>query len=103
MDESSTSTSKHFTVHCCNPFKKPDHNYYRKNLRSVNENILRRNANLHKCDKICDGCRKAVLKLPEISTEESLNSDSSESEDYLSVPEIHVPVELSTPQKKRSN
>lgn len=101
MDEPSTSTSKHFTVYCCNPFKKPDHNYYRKNLRSVNENILRRNANLHKCDKICDGCRKAVLKLPEILTEESLHSDSLESQD-LNVPEIYVPVELSTPQKKET-
>lgn len=102
MDDSNTSTSKHFTVYCCNPFKKPDHNYYRKNLRSVNENILKRNVNLNKCDKICDGCRKAVLKLPENLTEETLHSDSSDSQDDLNVPEIHVPVELSTPQKKEA-
>ena len=42
------STSKHlFMVFYCNPFKKPGHNYYKKkNLRTVNDNILKYNHNL---------------------------------------------------------
>lgn len=43
-----------------------------------------------------------MLKLPEIVTEESLHSESSESQEDLNVPEIHVPVEVSTPQKKEA-
>lgn len=98
MDE--PSTSKNFLVYCCNPFKKPGHNYYKKNLRSINESILRHNAILHKGEKICDGCRKAVLKLPEIVTEqEDLHSDSSQSQYDLNLPEVPVPNTLSTPEK----
>lgn len=84
-----TSTSKQFLVYCCNLFKKPDHNYYKKSLKSVNENILRHNADLYESKKICDGCRKVTLKLPGISTQqESWHSDSSESQDDFNVPEV---------------
>lgn len=94
------SQTKHFSVYCCNPFKKAGHYYYKKSLRPVNENVLKRNANLREGDKICCGCRKAVLKLPEIPTEqEELHSDSSESQYDLNVPEVQVQNTCSTPEK----
>ncbi|GBN26715.1 hypothetical protein AVEN_56151-1 [Araneus ventricosus] len=93
MDE--PSTSKHFLVYCCNPIKKPGHDYHKKNLRIVNENLLRHNANLHVGDKLCDGCRKATIKLPVILTpQEGWYSDSSKSQDDLNVPEVPL-----TPEK----
>ncbi|GBM79391.1 hypothetical protein AVEN_32995-1 [Araneus ventricosus] len=87
MDE--PSTSKHFLVYCCNPFKKPGRDYHKKNLRTVNENPLRYKANLHVGNKLCYGCRKATLKLPAILTQqEGWYSDSSKSQDDLNVPEV---------------
>ncbi|GBM27760.1 hypothetical protein AVEN_244135-1, partial [Araneus ventricosus] len=84
-----------FLVYCCNPFKKPGHGYHKKNLRTVNENLLRHNANLHVGNKLCDGCHKATLKLPVILTrQEGWHSDSSKSQDDLNVPEVPL-----TPEK----
>ncbi|GBL97431.1 hypothetical protein AVEN_170533-1 [Araneus ventricosus] len=71
------------------PFKKHGYDYHKKNLRTVNEYLLRYNANLHVGDKLCDGCHKATLKLPVILTQqEGWFSDSSKSQDDLNVPEV---------------
>ncbi|GBN35276.1 hypothetical protein AVEN_98437-1 [Araneus ventricosus] len=89
------SISKHFLVYCCKPFKKPGHDYDKKNLRTVNENLLRHYANLHVGDKLYDGCHKATIKLPVILTQqEGWYSDSSKSQDDLNVPEVPL-----TPEK----
>lgn len=90
MSEASTST---INVYCCNPFNKLGHDYHKKNLRTVNDNILKRHSEIVAGNKICDNCRKAVLQLPvehgisqELETEQE---DGTEREQFL----------LSTPEK----
>ncbi|KAF5276899.1 hypothetical protein FQA39_LY06450 [Lamprigera yunnana] len=71
------------------------HDYHKKNLISVNKNILRHNANLHEGDKLYNECRKATLKLPDILTQyEGWYTDSSESQDALNISKVPL-----TPEK----
>lgn len=58
-----TASKIDVSVYCCNPFKKLGHDYHKKNLRTVNENILKRHERIVVGDKICDNCRKAVMQL----------------------------------------
>lgn len=46
---------------CCNPLKKPGHNYMKKGIRVVSKNLLGKIASLNSGDKLCDCCRKELL------------------------------------------
>lgn len=87
-------TSKVISLYCCNPFKKPGHNYYKKNLRTVNNNISKHHKELIEGYKICDTCRKAVLRLPFVS------SDKDSSDEALS--ETDHEAQISTPEKSKA-
>src|SRR5215469_1740888 len=94
MDEASTSNINN-SIYFCNPFKHAGHHYHRKSLRNVNENILKRHEDIVKGDKICDGCRKSVLKLPELNLESQYNivADDVEMEEKF---------EILTPEKTQA-
>ena len=51
-------------------------------------------------DKICDSCRKAVLKLPLVNSETENSFFSSETGDE--VPEIDDSFDVSTPQREEA-
>lgn len=95
------NSSQIFSMYCCNPFKKkPGHNLHRKNLRTVKQNILMHHKEIVENDKICDSCRKAVLKLPLVNSETEDSFFSSETGDE--VPEIDDSFDVSTPQREEA-
>lgn len=103
MDSSSPSTSSVYAaVYCCNPLRKPDHNYFKKNLRPVSKNLLLQNKSLKPDDKICDSCRKAFIKCLSLAPEHcSSASDSSDSNEYAQgIPGENI--EILTPEKNEA-
>lgn len=89
MEAAKATTSKgSFQVYCCNPLKKSNHDYFKKSLRPVNENIVSRSNTIKLGDRICDGCRKAILKLPKLEYEDNDNNVET--------------IEISTPQKEEA-
>lgn len=86
------ASSSKVNVYCCNPFKQLGHDYHKKNVRTVNDNIVKRHKDIVEGDKICDSCRKAVLKLPEITFEPE---DVEEEDEFnLSTPEKLEAIEV---------
>lgn len=56
---------------CCNPFKEPNHTAVRKSLRNILPWMIKVNPLLSEGCKICDKCRKKMMKdckLSEAST-----------------------------------
>lgn len=88
-------TSKIISLYCCNPFKKLGHNYYKKNLRTVNNNVSKHHKEIIEGYKICDTCRKAVLRLPLVSSDYKDSSDEALSESDHET-------EISTPEKSKA-
>lgn len=96
MEAAKATTSKgSFQVYCCNPLKKSNHDYFKKSLRPVNENIVSRSNTIKLGDRICDSCRKAILKLPKLDEVEEWQSDSDNDNNVETR-------EISTPQKEEA-
>lgn len=85
-------------VYCSNPFKHSGHKYHKKNLRTVNDNLLKRHGGIVAGDKICDSCRKAILKLPLQEPETESEQPETESEQTNEREELL----LSTPEKEQA-
>lgn len=103
MDKPSTSR---LSIYCCNPFKKPGHFNYKKNVRPVSKHLLQETTLLNLGDKICDTCRKAIYVQPSAAEGQSLvsvessglatgNSDSSESDEVFEKNEALVSLNTS--------
>lgn len=65
----------------------------KKNLRIVNENILKCHEGIAAGDKICDNCRKAVLQLPLQKPETELEGTNLREELFVSTPEKEHAIE----------
>lgn len=52
---------------CCNPFKEPNHTAVRKNLRNILPWMIKVNPLLSEGHKICDKCRKKMVKDSKVS------------------------------------
>lgn len=94
------SSFKISPVYCANPLKKPGHDQHRKNLRTVTQNILMHHKDLVDNDKLCDSCRKAVLRLPLVNLETEESCFSSETGDE--VPSSSESFPISTPQREEA-